>query len=72
MLCLSVIQSRSFFRHLVSPTTRCLFFYSAESGFLMWSIYNAQRGEPPSSTCVQLLVITAERFFDMAGRLFFC
>ena len=47
MLCLSVIQSRAFFRHLVCPATRCLFFYSAESGFLMWSIYNAHRGEHP-------------------------
>ena len=47
MLCLSVIQSHTFFRHLVCPTARCLFFYSAESGFLMWSIYNAHRGEHP-------------------------
>ena len=47
MLCLSVIQSHTFFRHLVCPTARCLFFYSAESGFLMWSGYNAHRGEHP-------------------------
>ena len=47
MLCLSVIQSHAFFRHLVCPATRCLFFYSAESSFLMWNIYNAHRGEHP-------------------------
>ena len=70
MLCLSVIQSHAFFRHLVCPTTRCLFFYSAESGFLMWSIYNAHRGEHPLPLAFSCLLSRLSAFLTWLDVFF--
>ena len=72
MLWLSAIQSHAFFRHLVCPTARCLFFYSAESGFLMWSIYNAHRGEhhlPLAFGCLLSRLSAVYFFIDSYARL---
>ena len=70
MLCLSVIQSHAFFRHLVCPTARCLFFYSAESGFLMWSIYNAHRGEHPLPLAFSCLLSRLSAFLTWLDVFF--